>query len=58
MQLGPDEVLLTAAVHFKSGMPIEEVERAIDRLEAGVRAANPAIQHIYFESAGLRQGMK
>jgi cation diffusion facilitator family transporter len=58
MQLGPDEVLLTAAVHFKSGMAIEEVERVIDRLEAAVREANPMIQHVYFESAGLRKGMK
>lgn len=58
MQLGPDEVLLTAAVQFKRGMRIDEVEQAIERLEAKVRAAYPAIQHIYFESAGLRSGMK
>jgi cation diffusion facilitator family transporter len=56
MQLGPDEVLLTAAVQFKRGMRIDEIEHAIDRLESKVRDANPAIQHIYFESAGLRPG--
>ncbi|MGZ5198431.1 MAG: cation diffusion facilitator family transporter [Telluria sp.] len=54
MQLGPDEVLLTAAVQFNRGMRIDEVEKAIDRLETKVRDANPAIQHIYFKSAGLR----
>jgi divalent metal cation (Fe/Co/Zn/Cd) transporter len=54
MQLGPDEVLLNAAVQFKRGMRIDEVEHAIDRLEQKVREANPTIQHIYFKSAGLR----
>jgi cation diffusion facilitator family transporter len=54
MQLGPEEVLLTAAVQFKRGMRIDEVEQAIDRLESKVRDANPTIQHIYFQSAGLR----
>ncbi len=56
MQLGPDEVLLTAAVQFKRGMRVDEVEQAIGRLEAKVREANPAIQHIYFKSAGLAEG--
>jgi cation diffusion facilitator family transporter len=56
MQLGPDEVLLTAAVQFNRGMRIDEVEIAIDRLESKVRDAYPAIAHIYFKSAGLRPG--
>jgi hypothetical protein len=56
MQLGPDEVLLTAAVQFNRGMRIDEVEIAIDRLESKVREAYPAIAHIYFKSAGLRGG--
>lgn len=55
MQLGPDEVLLTAAVQFNRGMRIDEVEHAISRLESKVREANPAIQHIYFKSAGLAE---
>jgi cation diffusion facilitator family transporter len=54
MQLGPEEVLLNAAVQFKRGMRIDEVEKAIDRLEGKVRDAYPTIQHIYFKSAGLR----
>jgi cation diffusion facilitator family transporter len=54
MQLGPEEVLLNAAVQFRRGMRIDEVEHAIDRLEQKVREANPTIQHIYFKSAGLR----
>ena len=54
MQMGPDEVLLTAAVQFKRGMTIDEVENAIERLENAVRAHNPAVRNLYFESAALR----
>lgn len=57
MQLGPDEVLLTAAVQFKRGMRIDEVEAAIARLERSVAAVYPQIQHIYFESGALRSAM-
>ena len=55
MQLGPDEVLLTAAVKFRRGMRIDEVEHAIARLEKAVAALYPSIRHIYFESAALRE---
>jgi divalent metal cation (Fe/Co/Zn/Cd) transporter len=57
MQLGPDEVLLTAAVQFRRGMRIDEVEDAIERLEKSVAALYPAIRHIYFESGALRSAM-
>jgi cation diffusion facilitator family transporter len=57
MQLGPDEVLLTAAVQFRRGMRIDEVEAAIERLEKDVAALYPAIRHIYFESGALRSAM-
>jgi cation diffusion facilitator family transporter len=58
MQLGPDDVLLTAAVQFRRGMRIDEVEHAIARLEQAVASAYPAIRHIYFESAALRSVMQ
>lgn len=57
MQLGPDEVLLTAAVQFRRGMRIDEVESAIERLEKSVMALYPSIRHIYFESGALRSAM-
>jgi cation diffusion facilitator family transporter len=57
MQLGPDEVLLTAAVQFRRGMRIDEVEAAIERLEQSVTALYPSIRHIYFESGALRAAM-
>jgi cation diffusion facilitator family transporter len=58
MQLGPDEVLVTATVQFKRGMTIDEVEHAIERLERAVKAHNPAVRNLYFESAALRSSLK
>jgi cation diffusion facilitator family transporter len=58
MQLGPDEALLTAAVQFKRGMRIDQVEAAIERLENAVAAVYPQIRHIYFESGALRSAMR
>ncbi len=58
MQMGPDEILLTASVQFKRGMKIDEVEHAIERLENAVRAHNPAVRKLYFESAALRSSWR
>jgi cation diffusion facilitator family transporter len=58
MQLGPEEVLLTAAVQFNRGMRIDEVETAIERLQKAVADVFPAIQNIYFESGALRSAMR
>jgi cation diffusion facilitator family transporter len=57
MQLGPDDVLLTAAVRFKRGMRIDEVDVAIARLEGAVRDFDPAIGRVYFEAAALRSAV-
>jgi cation diffusion facilitator family transporter len=54
MQLGPDDVLLAASVQFRRGMPIDEVEQAIARLQAAIAAEYPAIRHVYFDAAALR----
>lgn len=54
MQMGPDEVLLTASVKFRRGMRIDEVEAAIAGLEHRVNQEFPAIKQIYFESGALR----
>jgi len=58
MQLGPDDVLLTAAVRFRRGMRIDEVDLAIARLEAAVREFDPAIRRVYFEAAALRSASR
>ncbi len=54
MQLGPNDVLLAASVQFRRGMPIDQVEAAIARLEQAIAAAHPAIRHVYFEASALR----
>jgi cation diffusion facilitator family transporter len=58
MQLGPDDVLLTATVEFNRGMDIDEVEQAIEAIERKVAARYPSIRHIFFESGALRSAMR
>ena len=58
MQMGPDDVLLAASVQFRRGMPIDQVEQAIGRIEAAVAAEHPEIRHIYFDASALRAALK
>ena len=50
MHLGPDDVLLALDAEFNTGVPAEEVARAINRIEARVRERFPEIGRIYIES--------
>ena len=54
MRLGPDSVLLTAAVRFQRRLNLDEVEQAIERLEHAIKLPYPAIQHLYLESGALK----
>jgi cation diffusion facilitator family transporter len=47
--LGPEEVLLAAKVEFAGGMTVPELAAAVDRVEASVRSAVPAVGLIYVE---------
>ncbi|GGY65263.1 cation diffusion facilitator family transporter [Pseudoduganella albidiflava] len=58
MQMGPEDVLLAASVQFRRGMPIDEVEQAIARLEAAIAVEHPVIRHVYFEASALRAAMR
>lgn len=58
MQLGPEDVLLTAAVRFRRGMRIDEVDVAIARLERAVEELDPTITRVYFEAAALRSALR
>jgi len=53
MQLGPDCVLLTAAVRFKRNLNLDQVELAIARLESTIRRQYPSILHLFLESGAL-----
>jgi cation diffusion facilitator family transporter len=54
MRLGPDSVLLTAAVRFQRRLNLDEVEQAIERLEHAIKRPYPSILHLYLESGALQ----
>jgi len=54
MQLGTDSVLLTAAIRFKRSLNLDEVEKAIARLETSIKLVSPPIKHLYLESGALQ----
>ena len=54
MRLGPQSVLLTAAIRFQRRLNLDEVEQAIERLELAIKTPYPTIQHLYLESGALK----
>ena len=54
MQLGPDKVLLTAAVRFERRLDLDAVEQAIDRLEQAIKLHYPSVQQLFLESGALK----
>lgn len=55
MRLGPESVLLTAAVRFQRRLNLDQVEQAIERLERAIKLPYPSIHHLYLESGALKQ---
>jgi len=49
MHLGPDEFLVVADVRFRHDLDTEDIARAIDRVEAAIRKAEPGAARIYVE---------
>ena len=56
MQLAPDEVLLNLGLHFREGLTLDEVEGAVDRLEARIRGRYPDVKRIFIEAQSFREG--
>jgi cation diffusion facilitator family transporter len=54
MQLGPDQVLLNVDIRFNRYLGVQELESAIDRIEASIRQADPTVQRIFIEVDSLR----
>lgn len=54
MQLGPEKVLLTAAVRFHRRLDLDAVEQAIARLEQAIKLHYPSIQQLFLESGALK----
>jgi len=55
MQLGPEQVLLTANIRFRRGLDVPELEKAVARLEERIKKAEPTIERIFLEADSLRQ---
>jgi cation diffusion facilitator family transporter len=49
MHLGPEAIILALKVRFRARMPLEELERVIDDIEARVRAELPQMKKIFIE---------
>jgi cation diffusion facilitator family transporter len=49
MHLGPDDILVNASVHFQDDMNTDDVERAVDEIEAEIRRKVPAAKRINIE---------
>jgi cation diffusion facilitator family transporter len=53
MHLGPDDVLLNLDLRFRRGLPLEEVESAVRRLEEKIRRRYPEVRRIFLEAGSL-----
>jgi hypothetical protein len=50
MHLGPVDILLNLDVEFEPGIPAGEPVAAVQRIEAAIRARDPAIKRIFIEA--------
>ena len=55
MYLGPEEVLLNLDLRFRRGLPAEQVEEAVRRLETEIRRRFPRVKRIFLEAEALRE---
>ncbi len=58
MHFGPQEVLLTLEVEFARGLSAEEVESAVERLEARITAQHPGVKRIYIEAQSIAKSRR
>jgi cation diffusion facilitator family transporter len=53
MHFGPEQVLLNLDVQFRPGLSAPEVEQAVDRLEAAIRARYPQVKQMFLEAEAI-----
>lgn len=53
MHFGPQEVLLNLDIKFRPGISAEEIEAAVDRMEAEIRKRHPEIKRIFIEAESI-----
>ena len=49
VHLGPDDILLTLGLEFSAGDEVEDVARAVDRIERRIRQADPRVTRVFVE---------
>ncbi len=54
MQLGPEQVLLTVNIQFRRKLTLEQLESAIERIEANIRREQPSVQRIFIEAESFK----
>src|SRR5579864_1251719 len=54
MQLGPEQVLLTVNIQFRRKLELEQLESAIERIEARIRREQPSVQRIFIEAESFK----
>lgn len=57
MHFAPRQILLNLDVRFRRDLPASEVAQAVDRIERAIHREHPAIQRIFIEAEGLREGL-
>jgi len=55
MHLGPDEILVNIDVEFADGLSTDQVEKAIDEIELGIKQAVPSVTKIYVEAEAIKK---
>ena len=53
LQMGPEEIILNLEVKFAPDLDAEAVEKAVDRLERGVREKHAEVKYIFVEAESL-----
>jgi cation diffusion facilitator family transporter len=53
MYFGPDQILIALDVQFRPGLSSQELEKAVDRIEAAVRNRLPQVKHIFLEAESI-----
>jgi len=53
MHLGPEDVLVAASVDAIDGIPAEEVERVVSKLEHAIKARYPEVRRLFIETQSV-----
>ena len=58
LHFGPEEILLNLEIEFVEDLETEDLEVAIERLEASIRSQHPEIKNIFIEARSIASRRK